>query len=154
MNPRPVDLPAMTIAIDASLVRQLVAAQFPHWADLPITPAVPQGWDNRTFRLGADLSVRVPSAAGYVPQVEKEHRYLPRLAPLLPLPIPVPLAQATPSPGRSTGGSPARPPPPRASTTRARSRPRWRNSSPPCSASIPRAARRPGRTTSSAAVPS
>ncbi len=99
VNPRPVDLPAMTIAIDASLVRQLVAAQFPHWADLPITPAVPQGWDNRTFRLGADLSVRVPSAAGYVPQVEKEHRYLPRLAPLLPLPIPVPLAQGAPGAG-------------------------------------------------------
>ena len=99
VNPRPVDLPAITIAIDASLVRQLVAAQFPHWADLPITPAVPQGWDNRTFRLGADLSVRVPSAAGYVPQVEKEHRYLPRLAPLLPLPIPVPLAQGAPGAG-------------------------------------------------------
>jgi len=83
----------MTVAIDVPLVRRLVAAQFPQWADWSIAPAVPQGWDNRTFRLGADLSARLPSAAGYVPQVEKEHQYLPRLAPLLPLPIPVPLAR-------------------------------------------------------------
>jgi aminoglycoside phosphotransferase (APT) family kinase protein len=86
-------------AIDAALVRRLLASQFPHWADLPLTPAEPQGWDNRTFRLGADLSVRLPSAAGYVPQVEKEHRWLPLLAPQLPLPIPVPLAQGSPGEG-------------------------------------------------------
>lgn len=43
------------------------------------------------------MSVRLPSAAGYVPQVEKEHRWLPFLAPLLPLPIPVPLAKGAPS---------------------------------------------------------
>jgi len=92
-------MPAMNVDIDASLVRRLVAAQFPPWADLLITPAVPQGWDNRTFRLGADLSVRLPSAAGYVPQVEKERHYAPRLAPLLPLPIPVPLAQGAPGEG-------------------------------------------------------
>ncbi len=99
MNPRPLDTPAMNVDIDASLVRRLVTAQFPQWADLPITPAVPQGWDNRTFRLGADLSVRLPSAAGYVPQVEKEHRYAPHLGPLLPLPIPVPLVRGAPGAG-------------------------------------------------------
>ena len=85
--------------IDVALVRRLIAAQFPRWADLPITPAVPQGWDNRTFRLGADMSVRLPSAEGYVLQVEKEHRYLPRLAPHLPLLIPVPLARGAPGEG-------------------------------------------------------
>jgi len=99
LNPRPLDTPAMNVDIDASLVRRLVTAQFPQWADLPITPAVPQGWDNRTFRLGADLSVRLPSAAGYVPQVEKEHRYAPHLGPLLPLPIPVPLVRGAPGAG-------------------------------------------------------
>jgi aminoglycoside phosphotransferase (APT) family kinase protein len=83
-------------AIDEALVRRLLAAQFPHWADLPIMPAEPQGWDNRTFRLGTDLSVRLPSAERYVRQVEKEHRWLPTLAPQLPLPIPVPLAQGAP----------------------------------------------------------
>jgi aminoglycoside phosphotransferase (APT) family kinase protein len=87
------------INIDAALVRRLLAAQFPHWADLPITPAVPQGWDNRTFHLGAHMSVRLPSAEGYVLQVEKEHRWLPKLAPQLPLPIPAPLAKGVPGAG-------------------------------------------------------
>jgi len=67
------DIPAQKVDITVALVGRLVAAQFPHWADLPIMPAVPQGWDNRTFRLGDDMSVRLPSAEGYVPQVEKEH---------------------------------------------------------------------------------
>ncbi|MCG8353705.1 MAG: phosphotransferase, partial [Chloroflexales bacterium] len=79
--------------ISVALVERLIATQFPQWADLPITSAAPQGWDNRTFRLGADMSVRLPSAEGYTPQVEKEHRWLPRLAPHLPLPIPVPLGK-------------------------------------------------------------
>lgn len=78
--------------IDVALVSRLVTAQFPRWADLPIEPVATSGWDNRTFRLGEDMSVRLPSAEGYVPQVEKEHRWLPKLAPHLPLPIPTPLA--------------------------------------------------------------
>jgi aminoglycoside phosphotransferase (APT) family kinase protein len=87
------------VDIDAALVARLIAAQFPQWADLPITPAEPNGWDNRTFRLGADMSVRLPSAARYTAQVEKEHRWLPLLAPHLPLPIPVPLAVGAPADG-------------------------------------------------------
>jgi aminoglycoside phosphotransferase (APT) family kinase protein len=85
--------------INVALVRRLVAAQFPQWADLPIRPVAFDGWDNRTFHLGADMSVRLPSAQGYVAQVNKEHRWLPRLAPLLPLPIPVPLARGVPGAG-------------------------------------------------------
>lgn len=73
--------------IDVPLVRRLVAAQFPEWAHLPIERVEPNGWDNRTFRLGSELSVRMPSHEGYVPQVEKEQRWLPRLGPLLPLPL-------------------------------------------------------------------
>jgi aminoglycoside phosphotransferase (APT) family kinase protein len=80
-------------------VERLISAQFPQWADLPITPAVLQGWDNKTFRLGAQMSVRLPSAVPYTQQVEKEHRWLPELAPHLPLPIPVPLAKGAPAEG-------------------------------------------------------
>lgn len=83
--------------IDAALVRQLIASQFPHWAHLSIEPVVPGGWDNRTFRLGHCMSVRLPSAAHYVAQVQKEHAWLPKLAPHLPLPIPVPIAQGAPA---------------------------------------------------------
>lgn len=82
--------------IDADLVRRLVATQFPHWAHLPVRPIVPGGWDNRTFRLGNELSVRLPSAEGYVRQVDKEQRWLPELAPRLPLPIPAPIALGRP----------------------------------------------------------
>lgn len=85
--------------ITPDLVRRLIAAQFPQWAALPVRAAEPQGWDNRTFRLGEELSVRLPSAPGYVPQVEKEQRWLPWLAPRLPLPIPVPLALGRPGEG-------------------------------------------------------
>ena len=85
--------------ITVALVRRLIAEQFPQWVDLPIRPVAFAGWDNCTFHLGANMSVRLPSAQGYVAQVEKEHRWLPRLAPLLPLPIPVPLARGVPGAG-------------------------------------------------------
>jgi aminoglycoside phosphotransferase (APT) family kinase protein len=83
--------------IDIPLVRHLVATQFPEWAHLPIAPVKHGGWDNRTFHLGEQMTVRLPSAAAYAPQVEKEHHWLPRLAPHLPLPIPVPLAKGQPA---------------------------------------------------------
>jgi aminoglycoside phosphotransferase (APT) family kinase protein len=86
-------------AIDAVLVARLVAEQFPQWAGLPIRPVTLGGWDNRTFHLGERMTVRLPSAGRYAVQVEKEQRWLPRLAPGLPLPIPVPLAMGEPGQG-------------------------------------------------------
>ena len=87
----------MTKIIDAALVRRLVADQFPQWKDLAISPVTPSGWDNKTFRLGEHLLVRLPSSSEYAPQVEKEQYWLPRLAPLLPLPISEPLAMGKPT---------------------------------------------------------
>ncbi|MBN9240856.1 MAG: hypothetical protein BGO97_14180 [Micrococcales bacterium 70-64] len=84
--------------IDEQLVRMLVAEQFPQWAHLPVT-LVPQGWDHRTFRLGDSLSARLPSAPGYVPQGEKEQRWLPLLAPRLPVEVPRPVAVGRPGQG-------------------------------------------------------
>jgi aminoglycoside phosphotransferase (APT) family kinase protein len=85
------------IVVALSLVQKLVAAQFPAWAHLPIRPVAVSGWDNWTFRLGEQMSVRLPSAQRYVPQVDKEHLWLPRLGPQLPLHIPVPLAKGLPT---------------------------------------------------------
>ncbi len=45
------------------------------------------------------MSVRLPSAARYAPQVAKEHRWLPVLAPHLPLPIPESLSMGAPGEG-------------------------------------------------------
>ncbi len=87
------------LMIDDTLVRRLVATQFPQWKDLPVRPVALGGWDNRIFHLGEHMLVRMPSAADYAVKVEKEHRWLPRLAPLLPLPIPVPLAIGEPADG-------------------------------------------------------
>ncbi|MFC5940826.1 aminoglycoside phosphotransferase family protein [Micromonospora harpali] len=87
------------VAVDAAQVRRLVAGQFPHWADLPVEPVADGGWDNWTFRLGTGMSVRLPSAVEYAEAVAKEHRWLPVLAPRLPLPVPTPLAKGGPGEG-------------------------------------------------------
>ncbi len=89
-------MPPPQVAITTSLVHQLVSSQFPQWAHLSIKPVAFGGWDNRTFHLGDLMTVRLPSAAAYTAQVEKEHRWLPKLAPHLPLPIPTPLAKGDP----------------------------------------------------------
>jgi aminoglycoside phosphotransferase (APT) family kinase protein len=82
-----------------SLARRLVDCQFPDWSELPIAAMEPDGSDNRSFRLGSDLVVRLPTGEEYAHQVEKEQRWLPVLAPQLPLPIPEPVAQGRPDPG-------------------------------------------------------
>jgi aminoglycoside phosphotransferase (APT) family kinase protein len=94
LGPVPTRLP-----VTVDLTERLVAAQFPQWADLPVRPVAEPGWDNRTFHLGDGMSVRLPSAEPYALAVEKEHRWLPVLAPQLPLPVPVPLAQGAPDEG-------------------------------------------------------
>lgn len=99
------------IDITPDLVRALISAQFPDWSELPVRPVDRQGWDNRTFRLGDELTVRLPSAEGYAAAVAKEDRCLPALARHLSLPVPEPVAagrpgRATRSRGRYGGGSP------------------------------------------------
>ncbi len=88
-----------SVTIDVSLVRRLIASQFPQWKELSIDPVATSGWDNRTFHLGQDMSVRLPSAADYELQVEKEHQWLPKLARALPLSIPIPLVMGKPEYG-------------------------------------------------------
>jgi aminoglycoside phosphotransferase (APT) family kinase protein len=83
--------------IDAVLVRRLLAAQFPKWAELPIALVASAGTDNAIYRLGDDMAVRLPRIHRANGQVQKEHEWLPRLAPLLPLAIPLPLAKGVPT---------------------------------------------------------
>jgi aminoglycoside phosphotransferase (APT) family kinase protein len=85
--------------IDEVLARQLIAHQFAEWAHLPVRPVPTSGWDNRSFRLGEDKLIRMPSAAAYAAQVAREQRWLPWLGPQLNTPIPTPLARGKPALG-------------------------------------------------------
>lgn len=97
-------MPAKKMHVDevdtnVSLVVRLLRAQFPQWADLPVAPVSSAGTDNALYRLGMDKVVRLPRIPGATQQVDKEHRWLPRLAPFLPLAIPAPLARGVPGAG-------------------------------------------------------
>lgn len=85
--------------INAVLLKQLIASQFPEFEGLSIQPVLPGGWDNRTFRLGKNMMVRMPSAEKYAGQVEKEFFWLPQIAPRVPLQIPEPLKIGEPMAG-------------------------------------------------------
>ena len=76
------------VDIDTSLVRELVAAQFPQWAALPLEPADSSGLVNAVYRLGTDLSVRLPFRPTITDEVRREQAKLAALAPLLPVAIP------------------------------------------------------------------
>ena len=84
---------------DEDLVRRLLAAQFPQWKELPVRRVSSSGTDNALYRLGHEMLVRLPRIDWAIEQVKKEHAWLPRLAPHLPLEIPVPLEMGEPGEG-------------------------------------------------------
>ena len=95
----PSKMHADELNITIPLVKRLLASQFPHWADLPLSPVKSAGTDNAIYRLGEELAVRLPRIHWATEQVAKEHQWLPRLAPHLPLAIPKPLALGEPGEG-------------------------------------------------------
>jgi len=82
---------------DVSLVRRLLAAQFPQWSDLPIEQVVSTGTVNAIYRLGADLAVRLPRVQRWAGTLEKEYHWLPKLAPHLSLRVPEPVGEGHPA---------------------------------------------------------
>ena len=82
--------------IDAALVRGLLEAQHPDLADLSLEPLA-SGWDNQMFRLGEQLTVRLPRRKVAVQLIVNEQSWLPKLAPHLPLPIPAPVRLGFPA---------------------------------------------------------
>ena len=83
--------------IDINVVRDLIKMQFPEWSHLEITPVKNSGHDNRTFHLGEQLAIRMPSVKEYEAQVEKEAKWLPKIAAQLSYPITCPVAKGKPS---------------------------------------------------------
>ncbi|WP_327634830.1 aminoglycoside phosphotransferase family protein [Kribbella sp. NBC_00482] len=86
MSPRKMD--ADQADIDTPLVRELVAAQFPQWAALPLEPVDSGGLVNAIYRLGTDLSVRLLLRPSNTDIVQREQAKLAALAPFLPVAIP------------------------------------------------------------------
>jgi aminoglycoside phosphotransferase (APT) family kinase protein len=85
------------LEIHEALVLRLIEEQFPQWANRSVGRVEPSGTVNAIFRLGDDLSVRLPRREGPTEAGGREFDWLPRLAPLLPVDIPVPVAQGRPS---------------------------------------------------------
>ncbi len=84
------------ISIDEIGVRSLLEEQCPQWARLPLSLAG-AGTDNKMYRLGDDLVVRIPRTAEKASSLQKEHQWLPRLAPLLTYQVPEPVYAGGPS---------------------------------------------------------
>lgn len=87
------------LPVDTALVQRLLAGQFPEWAGLPITPVASGGTVNAIYRLGDELCVRLPIMSGWDDDLDVELRWLPRLAPDLPLAVPEPVATGKPAAG-------------------------------------------------------
>jgi aminoglycoside phosphotransferase (APT) family kinase protein len=84
------------LEIDKRLVHRLLAEQFPEWCNLPLRRIEPGGTDHAIFRLGDELSVRLPRVEGASEPGSKEAAWLPKLSSLLPMDVPVPVAQGRP----------------------------------------------------------
>jgi len=87
------------VITDPTLVRRLLRDQFPQWEHLRLDLVDSYGTDHDIYRLGDDLAVRLPRIDWATNQVAKESRWLPRMAPHLPLAVPVPLATGHPAHG-------------------------------------------------------
>ena len=87
------------VDIDSSLVQDLIAEQFPQWRALSVERVPSAGTDNAMYRLGADMVVRLPRVPRASHAVALEQRWLPHLAPRLPLAVPVPLGLGVPGAG-------------------------------------------------------
>ena len=87
------------IAVDEALVRRLLEAEMPEFAHLPLAVIEPWGTDNAIWRLGDDLVVRLPRIHWATAQIERDARWLPSIAPHLPVEVPEPVAIGQPSQG-------------------------------------------------------
>jgi len=90
--------PAAEVDVSADLVRRLLADQHPDLARLPVE-FLANGWDNELYRVGDGLVARLPRRALGAQIITNEQRWLPGLAPRMPLPIPYPERTGVPACG-------------------------------------------------------
>ncbi|HEX3310569.1 MAG TPA: aminoglycoside phosphotransferase family protein [Streptosporangiaceae bacterium] len=91
-------MPAAEVDVSADLVRRLLADQHHDLARLPVE-FLANGWDNELYRVGDGLVARLPRRALGAQIISNEQRWLPGLAPRLPLPIPSPERTGVPGCG-------------------------------------------------------
>lgn len=84
------------IEFGQDLVKAILREQHPDLADLELRD-VEGGWDNRQWRLGPELAVRLPRTERAPALLRIEQTWLPVLAERLPLPTPTPLRVGHPS---------------------------------------------------------
>jgi aminoglycoside phosphotransferase (APT) family kinase protein len=84
------------LAIDLPLVRSLLGTLATSYAGLPLRPLEASGSSNALFRLGDDLLVRLPRRPGGTETIDKEARWLPLVAPALPVAVPEVVAVGEP----------------------------------------------------------
>lgn len=84
--------------IDFRLAEALLADQHPDLSHLPLSP-LGSGWDNELFRIGSEFTLRLPRHANAERLLMNELRWLPVLAPRLPLAVPMPVRRGAPALG-------------------------------------------------------
>lgn len=83
--------------IGKDIVQRLINEQCPQYKELDIWMVEKSGHDNRTFHLGPDMIVRLPSGKDYALQAAKENKWLPYLSQQLSFAIPQPLYLGKPT---------------------------------------------------------
>lgn len=88
------------LKIDENLVHSLLKSQRPEWAHLPLKPIISTGTDNALFRLGDSYIVRLPriewEPGSNNKSVNKEYKWLPKIARFLQIPISEPVFKGSP----------------------------------------------------------
>jgi aminoglycoside phosphotransferase (APT) family kinase protein len=87
--------PAAEVVVVTETVRGLLRAQHPDLSALPLQE-IAAGWDNFIFRLGEGMLIRLPRRFASVAMLEHEQRWLPAIAPQLPVPVPALLRMGKP----------------------------------------------------------
>jgi aminoglycoside phosphotransferase (APT) family kinase protein len=85
------------VDLDEGIVRRLLASQFPRLAHLPLERFESGGTVNAIYRLGDELYVRLPLTEKWTWQLDVERKWIPRLAPHVPVPIPEAVGFGEPS---------------------------------------------------------
>jgi len=95
MSQTPKGTPPAEIDINPQLIRQLLQSQHPDFADLPLA-FMGEGWDNTMYRLGDNMTVRLPRRAQAAHLIKNEQDWLPIIAKDLPIATPIPIRNGQP----------------------------------------------------------